>query len=298
MDEATWTDEVSNENISTESQSDDTTINEEYKKLIETNDCLAKQYEACRQQKDSLFAENQSLKQSLKECESMLQRKMSHDNNTWNEMETIHFDLNEKYKSSQIEIKRTNKVIQAQNKEINDLTKIIKKQKERKQHTKQMQQCDVRNYQNEIETLRNKIERSHHTEPCTNGLSGCLAETLKILHRQFNESLSSQMFLLWKKFIFALMQHFESQLSDLKESDNAHRCVNEPVIMPISYQEPRVVVKYKNKKKRNRIKSPKKERVKRSQTARKSKNRTTAAHNNEKLVQRAATHRELQQFRF
>merc|ERR1712228_959827 len=99
------------------------------------------------------------------------------------------------------------------------------------------------------------------------------------------------MFTLWNKFIFALMQHFENKLSALKQSEHVCLCISDQGIIPISYnqKQPRVVVKYKNKKKH------KKDSKRRCQTAQKSNKRTIGNPNSRKST--IVTHKKVKQFR-
>eukprot|EP01083_Nonionella_stella_P298651 1013633_1 len=217
--------------------SNDDVLKHEYNRLIDTNHCLAEQYRSCKQANDKLTKENESLRRSLKECEILLQNRLERENDTWNEMEVIHFELKERFKTSQIELKRYQSLTNQQNKQIEDLQKHIT-------------QCNTTQQQHllvEDAELYDRVKLPQNIDT-TERLSGCLDSTLKVLHSQLSECLSPSMFLLWKKWIFALMQHFENKLNSYKLQNNESTDCNQPANISLAYNEPRVIVKYKNKK--------------------------------------------------
>ena len=103
-------------------------------------------------------------------------------------------------------------------------------------------------------------------------LDGCLAATLEILHQQIHRALPPRIVLLWKKWIYALMQHFENKLTALTQTQRQirdHSPSPRPEVVPLSmisagtaesaesitFCKPRVVVKYKKKRNKTRSQS-------------------------------------------
>ena len=128
-------------------------LKEEYNKLIETNHTLASQYEITKKQKEQLLSENNTLKQSLSECEKIIQQKMQNDNDTWTEMESVHYDLANQFKYAQTEIIHLKTLIKQQNQEIEQLHKELTCNNNNSTHQK-----EIRILQNELEKCEKIID--------------------------------------------------------------------------------------------------------------------------------------------
>ena len=109
------------------------------------------------------------------------------------------------------------------------------------------------------EQIQQKQDRSIFVKDIqsNNDLDGCLASTLEILHEAIHQALPPRIVLLWKKWIYALMQHFENKLVALKQTQRQIRdlplrsMVATDSADSITFYEPRVVVKYKKESKRS-----------------------------------------------
>ena len=279
-------------------------LKQEYDKLIETNHSLAEQYGRCQTEKDKLSHENTELKQSLKECELMLTKKMKSDNETWTEMETVHYELKEMLNNTQSELQKYKSLSESQVSQIRRLDNLLNGQNERSTTSKQtenrlrdeikMQKAEIASLKsslsksqeiihgkqsqiNKLSKLQSPTQKRKHRQKQkqkipmvspinSNKLDGTLGATLKILHNELYESLQPQQYLLWKKWVYALMQHFENKLNALntnqyhdnyddiaqsiQQLDDIYSNVQNSPLR--TYNEPRVIVKYKKKRKRTK----------------------------------------------
>ena len=271
-------------------------LKQEYDRLIETNHCLAEQYGKCQREKEKLMKDNIELKQSLKECEIIIQNKMRSDNETWNEMETVHYELKQRFKTAQIEIQRFKSLVDQQNEQIKELEKLLKVQNHKKTTSKQTEhrlRDEIKMYKTEINSIKSAFKKSQQIihqkqsqidslskqnksnipRPTTSpihgidgNLNGALGTTLKILHEELYQSLRPKIFILWKKWIYALMQHFENKLKKTVEFQQNEQLTfqnfkndldfdGNPATNKVPlrlYNEPRIIVKYKKKRKKTR----------------------------------------------
>ena len=274
---------------------------------------MAEQYGRCQTEKDKLIKENIELKQSLKECELMLTKKMKSDNETWNEMETFHYELKERLNVTQLELQRYKSLAEQQLQQIHSLEKLLTANNEQNTSSKQTEnrlRDEIKMHQTKIKSLKSTLSKSQqiiHDKQCKinklsklqksktkkktfisssnkpikpimspieNNLDGTLGATLKILHEELYQSLRPQIYLLWKKWIYALMQHFENKLSalninhyhgtdiDISQSiqqlDDIYSNVEDKIHQknPLRiYNEPRVIVRYKKKRKTARTRA-------------------------------------------